>query len=184
MTHCSPPSRRSAAAAPAVLLAASVLAGCAFFSAAPTVPPPASPNADYVIATPFVEADFAPYGGSGNASIMGRAFMVRRDGEVVPAAGQQVVLVPWNAYTREIRAAAEAGYQGLANRDARYSRYRRTTTADGDGRFAFSGLPGGDWSLMTSVFWQEAGQRLGDFLYENVRVAPGGRADVTVSRRL
>ncbi len=181
-----PAERVSATVRWALIAAGLTLGACAYFGPLPDVPPrPANqPDAEYVIGTPFVEADFAPYGTGGSASIAGRAYMVRGDGQVVSAAGQPVVLVPWNDYTREIRAAAEAGYQSIANRDPRYGRYRRTTTADGDGRFTFSGLPAGDWSLMTSVIWEEAGRQQRDFMYENVTVGTGGRADVVISRGL
>ncbi len=164
------------------------LAGCAEleevnpFRATP--PPPPTPDAEYVITTPFIEADFAPYALGGEGTISGQAFVVRPNGQVVLADRQQVVLVPWNSYTREIREAAEAGYQSLANRDEKYDRYRRIATTDADGRFYFTGLPAGDWSLMSSVVWQEGGENVGEFIYENVSIERGELKQVVVSRRL
>ncbi len=149
-----------------------------------TPQPPPTPDAEYVITTPFVEAEFAPYALQGEGTISGQAYVVRSNGQIVLADRQQVVLVPWNAYTREIREAAEAGYQGLANRDEKYDRYRRTATTDADGRFYFTGLPAGDWSLMSSVVWQEGGENVGEFIYENISIERGELKQVVVSRRL
>ena len=170
------------------LCAILVLAGCAELEEAnpfrPRPQPPPTANAEYMITTPFVEAEFAPYALRGEGTISGQVFVVRPNGQVVLADRQEVVLVPWNAYTREMREAAEAGYQSLANRDEKYDRYRRTATTDADGRFYFTGLPAGDWSLMSSVVWQEGDQNVGEFIYENVSIERGELKQVVVSRRL
>ncbi len=149
----------------------------------PPAPPPPQP---YVIQTPFNDADFAPYAGTGNANIAGEAYVRLPDGRVVTAAGSEVVLVPDTPYTRELLEPARSGrYAGVANFHPNYYRYRRATTADDRGFFRFTRVPAGSYILQTSVRLPEAGRhRLNVdrvFLHEVVTVAPDSAANVVLN---
>lgn len=174
----------------AALAAVLVLAGCAGLGPPPQPPPgtaapvpaqrPAPPPApQYVIQTPFVEADFAPYEGQGNANVAGEAYLRLPDGRIVTAAGSEVVLVPDTPYTRELLEPARSGrYAGVANFDPRYARYRRATRADERGFFRFTNVPAGAYILQTSV--PAPAGRL--FLHEPVTVEPDSAANVVLTR--
>ena len=93
--------------------------------------------------------EFAGYDSRGSSSISGEAYY-RIGGGVVLAAGSEVVLVPDTAYTRELWEPARSGrYSGVANFDPRYFKYRRSTVADGNGYFRFTGLPAGSYIVQT-----------------------------------
>jgi hypothetical protein len=80
----------------AVLL--TVLALVAFTGCAAA--PPARKGA-MPISTPFTDAAFAPWAGTGNASIEGEAFMRTIGGDVKTCAGQSVILMPNNPYSQQ-----------------------------------------------------------------------------------
>jgi len=187
---------------PRVLAAASVaalvLAGCAGLGPPPQPPPgaaaplpaqrpPTPPAREYVIRTPFNEADFAPYAGPGNANIAGEAYLTLPDGRIVTAAGSEVVLVPDTPYTRELLEPARSGqYAGVANFDPRYARYRRATRADEHGFFRFTNVPPGAYILQASVPLPAPGTHGPGtgrvFLHEPVTVEPESAANVVLTR--
>lgn len=145
---------------------------------APT--PPSRPVPEYVIRTPFEEAEFAPYAGRGDANLRGEAYAQLPDGRVVMAAGSRVVLVPDTAYTRELLEPSRSGrYSGVANFDPRYFDYRRTATADARGAFVFRNIPPGDYIVQTGVVDPATGREL--FLHRRVTVREGTGTNVLMT---
>lgn len=133
----------------------------------------------YTIATPFNEGEFAGYDGRGASSISGEAYY-RIAGSVVLAAGSEVVLVPDTAYTRELWEPARSGrYSGVANFDPRYFKYRRSTVADSNGYFRFTGLPAGSYIVQTHVPAIDAGKAV--FLHRRVTLDDNAAANIILS---
>lgn len=174
-----------------------VLAGCSVpplqEPVAPINPPPpghrpAAPAPAYWIATPFDEAEFAPYAQPGNSIINGEAFWRAPDGRTLLARRREVVLVPDTAYTRELVEPSRSGrYSRVANFDRRYFRYRRTATTDERGHFRFTGLPAGSYILQTSVTVSNPG-RYGlangsVYLRQQVTVGPDAAVYAVLSRQ-
>ena len=143
-----------------------------------TVTPPPLPS--YVIQTTFIESDFAPYAGRGSANLRGEAYVQLSGGRVLMAADREVVLVPDTAYTRELLAPAQSGrYSHVANFDPRYFQYRRTTTTDGSGAFAFLGIPPGAYIVQTSVTDPATGRTT--FLHRRIAVRGGTGTNVVMT---
>ena len=133
----------------------------------------------YTIATPFNEGEFAGYDGRGASSISGEAYY-RISGSVVLAAGSEVVLVPDTAYTRELWEPARSGrYSGVSNFDPRYFKYRRSTVADSNGYFRFTGLPAGSYIVQTHVPAIDAGKAV--FLHRRVTLDDNAAANIILS---
>lgn len=148
---------------------------------APAAPPPES----YVIQTAFNDQEFAPYAQTGDARITGEAYARLPGGELVLAAGSEVVLIPNTTYTRELLGPARSGqYSGVANLDPRYFRYRRTATADANGHFRFAPVPAGSYIVQVGIRVPRVGQPGSAdmiFLHELVTVAGGAGATVLVT---
>ncbi len=158
----------------AVLL---VLAACQLPVAPPWRQVPSA--ALYTIATPFNEREFAGYDRRGSSSISGEAYF-RTGGSVVLAAGSEVVLVPDTAYTRELWEPARSGrYRGVANFDPRYFKYRRSTVADSNGYFRFTGLPAGSYIVQTHVPAIDEGKAV--FLHRRVTIEDNSAANIILS---
>lgn len=133
----------------------------------------------YTISTPFSEAEFASYDGSGRSSISGQAY-VRVPGSLVVAAGSEVVVVPDTSYTRELWRPARSGrYTGVANFDPRYFKYRRAVIADANGNFRFTGLPAGDYIVQANVYLPEEGRTV--FLHRRVTIEESSAANIILS---
>ncbi len=115
----------------------------------------------------------------GPATLSGQAFLRRKDGIVVPAAGSIVRLIPATAHSRERMAALYGGRKfnrympQIPVTDPRYFEMMRTTRADGDGRFAFAGLADGDYYLTTRIEWEFEGLPRGGALMETARIRQG-----------
>ncbi len=143
---------------------------------------PGRPQANaalYTIATPFNEGEFAGYDHRGNSSISGEAYY-RIGGGVVLAAGSEVVLVPDTAYTRELWEPARSGrYSGVANFDPRYFKYRRSTVADSNGYFRFTGLPAGSYIVQTHVPAIDEGKAV--FLHRRITLEDNAAANIILS---
>lgn len=153
------------------------LAACQF----PLTPPwrQAEPAGLYTIATPFNEREFAGYDTSGSSSISGEAYL-RVGSGIVLAAGSEVVLVPDNTYTRELWEPARSGrYNGVANFDPRYFKYRRSTVADHHGYFRFTKLPAGSYIVQTQVPAIDGGKAT--FLHRRVTIDDSAAANVILS---
>ena len=131
-----------------VLLAATIVAAlsaCAHRPPAPTYPG-FSANA---------EAEYAPYLGAGTAEIAGQAFLSQKGGGTIKAAGRTVTLDPVTEVSLKwwYQAGKVWAYRHTTPPSANFKAARRTTVADADGRFTFSGLPEGSYFVRTEVTW-------------------------------
>jgi hypothetical protein len=99
--------------------------------------------------TPWDVKDYAPYTEAGTASIEGRTLLKRRDGGVRPGAGNTVYLIPATTYTGEYVHQTVRMGRAVSNYKAPPKEAVRTATADADGRFTFTGLPAGEYYLLS-----------------------------------
>jgi hypothetical protein len=126
---------------------AAVLAGCA----STTPSPPPKPATMFL---PFSEADFAAWGGSGNADIRGQALLTTLGGDVKTCAGESVVLIPDNSYGRDFFETLLANKGQLpSNMDPRLDAYMRAGKCDGQGVFLFRNVKPNRWLIFTRVIW-------------------------------
>jgi hypothetical protein len=153
--------------------------------------PPSAPVASF---NPS-EANYAR--AKGVATVRGQSFLRRNDGVVVYGAGSEVMLVPKVAHTDE---AMQKGFSGgkmrmevklfganLMGNDYKFDPaldpFIRRTKADGQGNFAFDGIPPGSYYVLSRVTWcvpsrYGCDQQGGD-LMEIANITPADKA-VTV----
>jgi hypothetical protein len=100
-------------------------------------------------------AEYARYRG-GTLELHGQAFLTTRGGDVKLAAGRIVTLDPATRYAREWfrRFGASVSAFSTPAPDRLFVAARRTTTADAEGRFQFSGLAPGEYIVRTVVTWE------------------------------
>lgn len=164
------------------LAASLALAGC--------VPPQHDLNAfaDYKLMTPYSPADFSPWVGAGQASIHGQAFLRTTIGEVRTCAGQDVTLLPGNAYNQEFFSAQDKGFSGpRVNRDAGADHFSRKTICDAQGNFSFDGVPAGKWFVAARVEWDVPGAyggHQGGILRQTMDAAAGPNNTILTDRDL
>lgn len=160
----------------AVVAVAASLAACATVPTNNSGPRPSS--------SAFSAQDFAWSAASGRGSIDGRVSF-SRDGQAFTCTGS-VALTPYTPYTRarfqtlygstDRAAVPEAVVRArtVENPSADYRSFVRSATCQ-NGRFEFSGLPDGDWFIITPV---SAG---GDRIVLMRRIGTrGGRVSVTL----
>lgn len=154
------------------LIAAAALAGCVT-----TAPTPAVFSVDqsaYVLA-------------KGAGQIEGRAY-IERDGKVITATGNPVILIPATAYhTQRMRTlygdAKEKTFGTGPNPETppEYTKYQRFSSADAAGRFRFDGVAPGNYYVIAIVTVPAAtgNQQVG--VYDAVTVPAAGivRIDLT-----
>lgn len=135
----------------------------------------------------YVESEYAPYEKPGTGSIHGQAFLKTKGGEVKYAAGNQVLLAPVTAYTREWWTRTVVGDEVLSPRDEQADRFFKETTADGEGRFRFDSLPPGEYFVVTTVEWQyyagylEGNRRAGGRVGKRLALSPGERLELVLT---
>lgn len=138
------------------------------------------------VRTPFIEAEFEPYGLDGTGTITGQAFLKTRGGDIKLGAGNQVQLVPVTSYTTEGRNRVTIGGERLEPADPRIEKYRRTTIADGSGNFEFRNLPAGDYYITCVIAWEVPSQygmeTTGGIAYGTAKVKAGEMTKVVVTR--
>lgn len=119
------------------------LASCAYGPGVPanSYVPPVFPDA--------LRAKYQAYDQPGTGSISGQAFLRTRSGDVKHAAGELVTAEP---ATDEAVRVAQATDRRPPWKEI--ESYRRSTTADAEGRFRFDNLPPGRWLLMSQVYWE------------------------------
>ena len=127
-------------------------------------------------ASPEQEAEYASYMVSGAGVVTGQAFLQRRDGVTVRAAGRIVTLDPATSYgrvwwNRPVRYVHE--YFNIPPSTA-FLRARRCIRADADGNFRFENLPAGVYFVQVSVTWQPGSRVQGGMVGAEVEVV-GGR---------
>lgn len=133
----------------------------------------------------FNEAEFLPYAGTGSSNIIGQAFLKTRGGDVKYGAGNEVILIPVTSYTRETIERYVIRGENLEQHDQRYSKYRRTTRADGQGGFEFNNIPAGDYYLVCGIFWTLSDRfstKTGGIAHSQVSVKPGETIKVILTR--
>ncbi len=123
----------------------------------------------------------------GKATLSGQAFLRRRDGGVVLAAGSRVYLIPSTAYSRERLGHIfggrkfNSGAVRFAETDPRYPKMMRVTKADAEGRFAFAALADGEYFLTTALEWEADGRTRGGQLLEKVSIRNGKDARIILT---
>lgn len=117
-----------------------------------TTPPP---SVAWTTPTAAQEQEYEPYLKGGTNMLTGQAFMVQRGGAVVYAAGRQVTLNPATSIGDEWweKAGRTWTYREWDHPSPAFKRAQRTTTADAEGRFRFTGLAAGRYYVQTSVTW-------------------------------
>lgn len=121
------------------------------------------------------ESEYAPYMKSGSGTVIGQAFLQRRDGITVRAAGRIVTLDPATSigqewWDRPVHFVHE--YFDVPPSYAFLSA-RRCVRADADGNFRFEEIPSGMYYLQTSVTWQPGRTRQGGMVGKVVEVRGG-----------
>lgn len=106
------------------------------------------------LAVPADSAEYARYS-AGTHQLEGQAFLTTRGGDVKVAAGRTVTLDPATRYAREwFRRFGATSLESTSGLDPLFIGARRTTVADAEGRFRFSGLTAGDYIVRTQVTWE------------------------------
>jgi len=130
--------------------------------------------------TPFVDTDFSRWKGTGDASLMGQAFVKLPSGRVVTCAGETVSLLPATGYNMELEQALDQGAGMPDDYSKRARAYDHKTTCDGAGRFSFENVPALNWIVLTRVNWQESSfyplmgpEDKGGFLYQEKTLDDG-----------
>jgi len=141
----------------------------------------------------FIEAEYAPYAGEGDATITGQAFLKTRGGDVKYGAGCVIGLNPVTTYSSEWFQKVILEGLNLSPRDERAVAYHREMMGDGEGRFRFEKLPAGEYYLTCWISWEvDSGYRdrlgmgstvqTGGVAYAQVRVGTGETVNVIVTR--
>ena len=117
---------------------------------------------------------------AGTNTIKGSAFMRKKSGTVVPAAGELVYLIPATPYAEERFAKLfprgklnpAAGARATEQTDPDYARLMRTTKANKAGSFDFENVKAGSWFVSTRVTWNEPRESLpsGGAIYDRVEI--------------
>lgn len=136
-------------------------------------------NLDRPISAPFNEADFEASAKSGTAVVQGQAFAKTRGGDVKLGAGNEVRLYPVNTYTTEARNTATSGFR--PKHDPRFFKYVRKSTADAQGNFEFRDLPGGEYFVECSIFWEVGNATTGGVAHGRVKAEEGKAVKVLLT---
>ena len=154
-----------------------LLAGCASM----TRPPP-----QWNQISDTAEAEYQPYSAGGTGSIIGQAFLIQRGGGVVKAAGRTVTLDPATTVGNEWwgKAGKIWVHRHLTPPSPGFTKARRTTVADADGRFKFSGLAAGQYYVRTEVTWEIGGYEptQGGLVGQLVEVRDGQTSEVILNQ--
>jgi hypothetical protein len=134
----------------------------------------------------FNSAEYAPYDRPGTGVIFGQVFLRTQAGEVRYGAGSEVYLDPVTSYSTEWWTRAVVGGRHLEPADAKALAYRKTSVADGEGRFVFPDLPAGEYYVVSSVFWEYVASgwttsSTGSMVGQRVRLGDNRRADLVLN---
>lgn len=148
---------------------------------------------------PFDASAFTWSQGEGANSLNGEALMRTRLGEVRTCAGLPVQLVPSTpfveAFVRRKYGAIAGGLYGAQpllykqiKLDAQVTPFVRTGVCNAQGQFSFPGLPNGAWFVITTVTWEDPGDRrsaylsyLGGEIAQLVRLEGGRSTSVVIT---
>ncbi|MGJ3263912.1 MAG: carboxypeptidase regulatory-like domain-containing protein [Salinarimonas sp.] len=125
----------------------------------------------------------------GDATVRGQAFLRRRNGEVVRAAGEVVNLIPAKEYAIE---RFHVLYRGekfaqfaprIEDTPQAYLDAVRQTTSDADGNFAFENIAPGRYIIQTQLYWDVPNSILpsGGSFYEETAVGQGQTVQLILS---
>lgn len=134
----------------------------------------------------FNRADFELYGKTGTGSVVGSAFLKTRGGDVKVGAGCEVELIALTPYMEERYERILVRGENLERRDFRVADYTRKTVADAQGRFEFTGVPAGKYSVTCDIRWEYFNghyrDETGGTAYARVVVRDGTVSSVVVTR--
>jgi hypothetical protein len=173
-----------------IALLASVFTGC--FPAYHPPPPQPIEKKELVRTVAFDPAAFAAYASPGSGKLCGQAFMKTRGGDVKLAAGNEIRLLPDNAYSRQTLAFLREidlnePLRILTHQDLWFATDPRAAAvswvvqADGDGRFCFEKLPPGRYLAFTRLHWLAGTSDTGGIPSGSAEVAEGATATVMVT---
>lgn len=134
------------------VLASAVLILTLTACASAPVPPPT-----WNSSSPEKEAaEYASYLTAGTGSLTGQAFLTQKGGVVVPAAGQPVTLDPVTSTSIEWwqKAGTQFKVRDFIPPSGSFQTARKTTIADGAGKFSFGTLPAGKYFVRTILTWE------------------------------
>lgn len=142
----------------------------------------------------FTSADslqYLPYMAKGAAGVSGQAFLTTRGGDVKKGAGRIVTMDPATGYAAKWFRYTGSGIDkiALAPPVRLFAVTRRTTTADADGKFSFTGLPPGIYMIRSSVTWEipstnKYANMQGGTVYEVVLLNDGDTRTVVLNKVL
>ncbi len=165
-------------AAVAALMVMGLMTGCG-----------GTPQPKYTNITPAQEAEYKPYVKQGTSRLSGQAFSVQAGGGVVPAAGRTITLVPATSIGKRWWLSLDRGYQSsyrlerdnaITPPSVNFKKTRRTTIADMDGNFEFTGLPNGRYYVRTKITWLAGNYKTGGNVGRMVLV--NGNTKVIISK--
>jgi len=158
-----------------VVAVAALTLACRSSGSTPTpgasAPAGTSPADDGKAAARSVAADYYPYSKPGTAEIDGQAFIVIRGGDVLmdtkgylttisdnarTASGNDVTLDPATPFAMDWYMKYGTSLRRFTNmpKDAAFRAARKTTVADEEGKFKFTGLPAGRYIIRTTITWK------------------------------
>ena len=129
-----------------------------------------SASTDSLSQTNFPEGQYQSLEKNGKTEITGQAFLKTRGGDVKYAAGNKVFLEPATPFAKDYYKNQPHSPYPLTADNPRAAAYSRVTTADAQGKFAFKGIPPGDYFIVTSVTWEVAGKVQGGNLIKAVTI--------------
>lgn len=143
-------------------------------------------NPSYQRQAKFDDGEYASFDRPGAGSLVGQAFLKTRGGDVKYGAANTVILNPVTSYSREWFEQHVLAGKNMSAPDERTGKYQRTTIADGQGGFAFEGLPAGDYYAVCHITWQYAtgygSNTAGGWAFAQVTVKEGQQTRAVVTR--
>jgi hypothetical protein len=133
----------------------------------------------------FNEAEYIGSDAVGTGSVTGQAFLVTLGGTVKYGAGRTVCLDPVTSYSTQWFDNAVVASRAMKSGDERAGKYRRSTIADGEGRFKFKGLPAGDYYATCHITWFiDAITEVGGTAHAKVTVVEGQNTEAVLTEPL
>ena len=136
----------------------------------------------------FPENEYARLAKRGTSTIKGRIFLEDSyGGMVVKGKGTRLYLNPVTSYSKEWYVQSYAKGKIMTPADKRLFNYLRFTTSNDDGNFVFYGVPAGRYYVIGTIV---CGDECGFDGVKNIRIAsevrvkPGGRVSIDLSKKL